>query len=82
MQSKGSLSLICFLFLKESKREEKLTKVEEQVKKEQEDAQNEKKELFEARRNKQDELRKLEFKIDMTELVSICICVEKDNTNV
>lgn len=52
----------------ESKREEKLTKVEEQVKKEQEDAQNEKKELFEARRNKQDELRKLEFKIDMTEL--------------
>jgi len=52
----------------ESKREEKLTKVEEQVKKEQEDAQNEKKELFQARKDKQDELRKLDFKIDMAEL--------------
>jgi len=52
----------------ESKREEKLIKVEEQVKKEQEDAQNEKKELFQARKDKQDELRKLDFKIDMAEL--------------
>lgn len=58
-----------FYLKKESKREEKLIKVEEQVKKEQEDAQNEKKELFQARKDKQDELRKLDFKIDMAELV-------------
>ena len=58
-----------FSHKKESKREEKLIKVEEQVKKEQEDAQNEKKELFQARKDKQDELRKLDFKIDMAELV-------------
>lgn len=52
----------------ETKREEKLTKVEEQVEKEKEEVLNEKKELYNTRKTKQQELRKLEFKIDMAEL--------------
>jgi len=52
----------------EAKREEKLTKVEEQVQKDKENAVVERKELFQSRRGKQQELRNLEFKIEMAEL--------------
>jgi len=48
-----------------------LSKVEEQVEKDKENAQIEKKELYQTRRTKQDELKKLEFKIDMAELVNL-----------
>ena len=51
------------------RREEKLIKVEEQVQKDKDDAVVERRELFQTRRGKQQELRNLEFKIEMAELV-------------
>lgn len=53
----------------ECKQEEKLQKVEEQVEKDKEDALRERKELFQSRRDKQKELKKVEFKLEMAELV-------------
>ena len=59
------------IIFQDYKREEKLTKVEEQVQKEKADALEERKELYQTRRNKQIELRKLEFKLEMAQLVRI-----------
>ncbi|XP_065660649.1 pinin isoform X2 [Hydra vulgaris] len=52
----------------DSKREEKLSKVEDQVQKEKDNALIERKELYQSRRNKQLELKQLEFKLEMAKL--------------
>jgi len=52
----------------ESRREEKLLKVDEQVQKDKDDAVIERRELFNTRRGKQQELRNIEFRIEMAQL--------------
>lgn len=72
--------LFCFIFLfvilQQKRRSEIEQKLEVQAEAERKKVENEKRELFEERRAKQTELRLLEQKVELAQLVRLCICLK------
>lgn len=72
--------MFCFIFLlvilQQKRRSEIEQKLEVQAEAERKKVENEKRELFEERRAKQTELRLLEQKVELAQLVRRCICLK------